>query len=135
MDKQHPEVSQKSDGSGPSQAAENTANAEVFKRSSDEICIWSCRTKKQRTALYQSTIPEWTEPKTMMAHNHAKAQKYHRSIFEMMVLDLAPFNVVNKPGFLRNYALLAPNFEVSFINVHKFVLIGHVRECTWAWPI
>ena len=99
--KKHPEV----DNSGP---PKTDPGIEQPKRSSDEICIWSCRTKKQRTELYQTTITDWAPPKNMMDRNNPKAQKMHRLIFEMIVLDLEPFNVVNKPGFLRNYALIAP---------------------------
>ena len=114
LEKVHPDINL--DSAGPSQnepSSSSSGTGITGKRSSGEICIWSCRSKVQRTALYQSSIPEWIAPKTMLGINSPKAQKYHRSIFERIVLDLAPFHEVNKPGFLRNFALLAPNFEVS----------------------
>ena len=40
-------------------------------------------------------------------------QRYHKSIFECMILDLVPFSEVNKPGFLRHHQLLVPNFKVA----------------------
>ena len=93
-----------------------SASGDIFKlpkRSTDEICIWACRTKKQRTALFQSSIPNWIESTTVLPRSHERARKIDRCIFERMCLDLAPFNEVNKPGFLRLLALLQPNFEAS----------------------
>ena len=41
--------------------------------------------------MYQKTIDDWKEAKTIMDHNHPRAQKIHRSIFERIVLDLADY--------------------------------------------
>ena len=46
----------------------------------------------------------------------------HKSIFESMLLDLVPFSEVNKPGFLRHHALLAPNFEVASATYYTSLL-------------
>ena len=39
-----------------------------------------------------------------------------------MVIDLVPFHEVNKPGFLRNYALIVPNFEVASDKYYRDML-------------
>ena len=73
--------------------------------------------QKRRKELFQSSIPDWIEAKTMMDFNSDKAQSYHKSIFEWMMLDLLPFHAVKKPGFLRHHALTVPNFTVAS---HKY---------------
>ena len=40
----------------------------------------------------------------------------------MMVLDLDPFRIVNKPGFLRHQALCVPNFEVASDKYYRSML-------------
>ena len=72
--------------------------------------------------MYHASIPEWIEPKTMMDNNSPRAQKLDRSLFERMVLDLAPFNEVNKPGLLRNYAILAPTYQVKSDKFYRSML-------------
>ena len=82
-------------------------------KKSSIISIWKLRSKEQRKEMFQTTIPGWVDSKTMLPFNDARAQRIHKSIFETMVLDLVPFSEVNKPGFLRHHAYLAPNFEVA----------------------
>ena len=72
----------------------------------------SLRTKEQRKAYFQQTIPEWADSNSKLAFNSKKAQEFHRGIFELIVLDCQPFSIVNDRGFLRYNQKLAPNFEV-----------------------
>ena len=69
--------------------------------------------KKRRQGLFQDTIPNWMEAKSMLPFNSDKAQIIHKSIFEWMILDDIPFHAVSKPGFLRFVAVTKPNFEVA----------------------
>ena len=69
--------------------------------------------KKRRTELFQSTIPGWVEAKTELDFHGPKAQKFHKAIFEHMVIDLVPFYEAAKPGFLRLCAQMHPNFRVA----------------------
>ena len=80
--------------------------------------ITKLRTKEQRIAAFQTSIPNWVESKTKLPFHSEKAMRFHMSIFEMMMLDCQPFDIVNDRGFLRHHQLLAPNFEVCkhFIN-------------------
>ena len=75
--------------------------------------VKSLRTQQQRTAAFQATIPAWVESQTILPFRSDKAQKIHKSIFEMMMSDCQPFTIVNDPGFLRHHQLLAPNFKVT----------------------
>ena len=63
--------------------------------------------------MLQSTMEGYVAPKNMMNDNHPKALKIDRLFFERLVLDLEPFNMVNKPGCLRLFYELAPNYKVS----------------------
>ena len=83
------------------------------KRACNDINIFRLRSKKERSEFLQSSIPDWIEANTTMDINHPRAQKIHKSIFEMMLIDRMPFTHVNNPGFLRHHYLLAPNFDVG----------------------
>ena len=71
------------------------------------------KTKAQRKELFQQTIPDWSESKTMLPLHSKKAQEFHTSVFEMLVVDNRPFSMVNDRGFLRLFQKLVPNIEVS----------------------
>ena len=63
--------------------------------------LFNCRTKQERKQMLQTTIGESFDRGKMYELNSDQAQKYHRKVFEMMILDLRPFNCVNNPGFIR----------------------------------
>ena len=71
------------------------------------------KTKEQRKQAFQLTIPQWTESQNKMPFNSPKALEFHRSTFEMLILDNRPFSMVNDRGFLRLLQKLVPNFDVS----------------------
>ena len=101
------------------------ANADVGnnrKRASGCMSIFRLRSKKERTDFLQSSIPDWIEANTMLDIDHPRAQKIHKSIFEMMLVDQQPFNMVNRPGFLRHHYLLAPNFDVCSDKYYREML-------------
>ena len=79
--------------------------------SRNETSIFNIRSKRQRIDLFETTIPDWVESKTVWDFNSEKAKKLHKSVFEMIVLDLMPWSTVNKPGFLRNQKLSTPNLN------------------------
>ena len=90
--------------------------------------VFKIRNKEQRTELYQNTIPDWVEAKTMMKMKSDRAQKLHKTLFERLVLDLVPFSEVNNPGFLRYQAVIAPNFEVGSDKYYRYALVGIVNK-------
>ena len=92
------------------------------KRAANEINIFRLRSKKDRTEFLQSSIPDWIEANTMMDIDHPRAQKIHKSIFEMMLVDRLPFTAANNPGFLRHHYLLAPNFDVGCDKYYRDML-------------
>ena len=69
------------------------------------------RLQKNWLILDDDTL--WVESKTVLDFNSEKAQRLHKSVLEMIVLDLMPWSTVNKPGFLRNQKLSTPNFELA----------------------
>jgi hypothetical protein len=77
------------------------------------VPIFNIRSKKQRTDMLQSTIPNWVEATSKIDSNSEKGQKFHKSIFEMLVLDLQPWSTVNEAGFLRHHAVITPNYEIA----------------------
>ena len=87
-----------------------------------EAQILTSKSKKERKDMFEFTIPDWIEATNMLDFNSARAQKIHRSIFELFIVDLVPFTEVNKPGFLRHHALLAPNFELASDKYYRSLL-------------
>ena len=81
--------------------------------------IWKFRSKKDRAEMFENSIPGWVKSKTMLPFESLKAQKFHRSIFEAMVLDLVPFSEVDKPGFLRHHQIVCPNFDVASAKYYR----------------
>ena len=109
---------------GPSTSGAN-AGSSIVHGSNTETSIGdeipkSLRTKQERHNAFQQTIPEWTESQNKMPFNSKKAQEFHLSIFEMLVLDSRPFSMVNDRGFLRHHQKLVPNFEV-ILNVSTYI--------------
>ena len=78
--------------------------------------------QKRRKDLFQKTIDDWREAKTMLHIDHPKAKRLHRSIFEMMIMDNLPFYAVSKPGFLRHHAIAVPNFQVASEKFYRSML-------------
>ena len=60
------------------------------------------------------TLPQGFENHVKWDINDPRAQKYHKSIFDnLIIMDLQPFNIVNKPGFLRHTAIWDRRFELA----------------------
>ena len=78
--------------------------------------------QKRRRELFQSTIPDWTGAKTMLAFGSNRAQKLHKSIFEHMIMDNIPFYEAYKPGFLRMFHVAVPNFTVASDKYYRSML-------------
>ena len=118
LDTQHKEI--KLTPATSTSANSNTTDG--GRKSTPYASIFNLRSKKDRQAMLQTTIDDWKEAKHPLDFNSIKAQKIHRSIFECMIVDLIPFTEVNKPGFLRHHALLAPNFEVASDKYYRSLL-------------
>ncbi len=73
--------------------------------------IFNIRSKKDRDDSEHNS--NWVESKTTMCLNSDKAQTMHRSIFEMMILELELFSMVNRPAISCHHALLIIYFEVA----------------------
>jgi len=84
--------------------------------------IFDIKSKKQRADMLQCTIPGWVDTNTKIDTNSEKGQKFHKSIFEMILLDIQPWSVVNDPGFLRHHALIAPNYEIGNEKYYRSML-------------
>ena len=54
--------------------------------------------------------------------NNEKAKKLHKSVFEMIVLDLMPWSKVNKPAFPRIQKLSTPNFVLASEKYYRDLL-------------
>ena len=55
----------------------------------------------------------FVRPTKMLTFHSEAAQKIHRSIFEMIVVDLEPFSTLTQPGFIRSYAQARPDFQLG----------------------
>ena len=84
--------------------------------------VKALKTKKERHDAFQKTIPDWTESKTKLPFNSPKAQAFHKSVFEFMILDNQPFSIVNNRGFLRHHQMIAPNFELASDKYYRSLL-------------
>ena len=72
------------------------------------------RTKKERKEFLQLSLKESIDAKTMWEFNDPRAQKLHKSVFDNhIILDLQPFAIVNKPGFIRHMAIMEPRFQLG----------------------
>ena len=128
MDHKHSDIEWKakeksaepSDAGPPGKTNATQYNA-IRKRGSYAL-IYSMCPKRRRPELFQSTIPNWVEAKTMLKFTSEKAQRYHQHIFEMLVMDLLPFHTVSKPGFLRLQAVQVPNFDVASDTFYRNML-------------
>ena len=103
-------------------SAPEPSHDDFHRRPAPYANIFSLRTKTDRKAMFQTTIPGWVEHKNPLDFHSDKAQRIHKAIFEQMVLDLVPFHEVNKPGFLRTYAHVVPNFEVASDKYYRSLL-------------
>ena len=99
-------------GDAPIPATASASN-EPRKRGGTYAKLFELCPKRRREELFQSTIPDWVEAKTMMKFENPRSLRLHKSIFEMLVMDLVPFTEVAKPGFLRHHYVAIPNFNVA----------------------
>ena len=106
----HPEIKLTPENS---KSSEGNEEGELNSNKRKTVPIFNIRSKKQRTDMLQSTIPNWVEATSKIDSNSEKGQKFHKSIFEMLVLDLQPWSAVNDAGFLRHHAVIAPNYEIA----------------------
>ena len=121
LEHKHPEIKLTPGKSAtPTQSSGNATR--MHKSTGGYINIFNLRTREERKAMFQTTIPGWVENKNPLDINSIKAQRYHKAIFEQMVVDLVPFHEVNKPGFLRTYSIVAPNFEVASDKYYRSLL-------------
>ena len=80
----------------------------------DETAITNLRTKKERNSFLQRSLPETFQNQIKWNITDPRAQKFHKSIFDnIIILDLQPFSVVNKPGFLRHNGIMERRFELA----------------------
>lgn len=118
LEKSHPEI----DLTPPVQDATPAKKVATGKANRGYVNIFSLRTQQERNSMFQTTIPGWVASRNPLDFHSLKAQKYHKTIMEQMIVDLVPFHEVNKPGFLRSYAVLAPNFKVASSKYYRSLL-------------
>lgn len=78
-----------------------------------ESNIFHITNKRARTDMYQSTIPEYVANVETWDFSSDKAQKLHRAVFDMLMVDLEPWNMVNHTGFNRLMKIANPQFELN----------------------
>ena len=74
--------------------------------------ISNLKSRAERSAAMSATITDWVESKTKVGFHSEKGQAFHKSIFEMLIMDSQPFSNVNDLGFQRHHQLFLPNYEV-----------------------
>ena len=67
-------------------------------------------------------MPDWVDNISKVDSNSEEGLKFHRSIFEMIILDLQPWSIVNNPGFLRHHAVFKPHFDIRSEKYHRSML-------------
>ena len=92
----HPDIKLTPESSENPKANEE---AELNSNKKKAVPIFDIRSKKQRTDMLKFTIPNWVQASSKIDSNSEKGQKFHKSIFEMMVLDLRPWSVSMMLGF------------------------------------
>ena len=51
----------------------------------------------------------------------ARAQKLHKSVFDnFIIMDLQPFTIVNKPGFIRHMAIMESRFQLGSDTYYRY---------------
>ena len=91
-------------------------------KDSENIKIFNLKTKKARETVIQTTMNGFVRPTKMLTFHSDAAQKIHRSIFEMIVVDCEPFSIVNQPGFIRSYAQARPDFQLGSAMYYRNLL-------------
>ena len=70
--------------------------------------------KKQKDDFYQKALPEVMNLNIpVWKTNDPKNEKYHKSVLNMMIWDLDPFNIVRKPGFVQLVKTFQPHFNLG----------------------
>ena len=93
------EISAKGPSAEPSSEPIKDVDTETRKRGSGNYTeLFSLCPQKRRKELFQSTIHDWVEAKTMLHFGSERAQRLHKRIFEMLIMDNQPFYEVMKPG-------------------------------------
>ena len=72
--------------------------------------------------MLQFTMPSWVDNISKVDSNSEEGLKFHRSIFEMIILDLQPWSIVNNPGFLRHHAVFTPHFDIGSEKYYQSML-------------
>ena len=116
MRKDHPEI----DMTPPVKEA-SSAQKEV-KKNKGYVNIFNLRTQDERKAMLQQTLPNFVESKRPFDFHSPQAQRIHKSIFERHVVDLVPWHEVNKPGFIRSYAIIEPRFKLASDKYYRSLL-------------
>ena len=107
----------------PDEGAPPVPAAESRKRGGASYTeLYSLCPQKRRKELFQSTINDWVEAKTMLHFGSDRAQSLHKVIFEHMIMDNIPFYEANKPGFLRMFNVAVPNFNVACDTTYRSML-------------
>ena len=87
------------------------------KRSREDDCADtipnSVANKKQKIELFQQTLPKYVDSVKIWDIKSAKAQEFHKDVFEFLVEDMQPWSMVQDRGFVRMYKKRFPNFDLA----------------------
>ena len=70
------------------------------------------RSKAERSAAMSATITDWIASKTKVGFHSPKGIAFHKTTFEMMIMDLQPFTMVNNLGYQRHHQIHLPTLQV-----------------------
>ena len=135
------EIAAKEQPAEPSNESTIDAGTETRKRGSGNYTeLFSLCPQKRRKELFQSTIHDWVEAKTMLHFGSERAQRLHKSIFEMLIMDNQPFYEVMKPGLWLNifftlvskytwseveWGLVSVHATIDHVDLNSIVVIWH----------
>ena len=103
-------------------ASSSTSSIQDGNIDSDDIKISKLRSKQERKEAFACTISNWVEQAKKVGFHTEKGQAFHKSVFEMLIMDLLPFTHVNDLGFLRHHQKFLPNFEIASDKYYRSLL-------------
>ena len=60
------------------------------------------------------SLPESIDAQKSWDFNDPRSKKLHKAVFDnFIIMDLQPFTIVNKPGFIRFMAIMEKRFQLG----------------------
>lgn len=107
--------------------SESTSSMNNGSHESNEIKISQLKSRQEKDDAFAATIPGWIKQTQKVDFHSERGQAFHKSIFEMLIMDLLPFTHVNNLGFQRHHQKFLINFEVRLTIYFRFESFKHGR--------